>query len=44
VNTFSPDRIRAFAKFWLVEAIPSPEPPEIRQMSSSSVILWILAR
>jgi len=26
VKTLSPDRIKAFAKFWLVEAIPSPDP------------------
>jgi hypothetical protein len=39
VNTCNPDRIRAFAKFWLVEAIPSPDPPAIRQMSSSVVIV-----
>ncbi|WP_206536701.1 hypothetical protein, partial [Halococcus thailandensis] len=33
-------RISAFVKFWLVESIPSPEPPAIRQMSSSPVI-WV---
>jgi len=41
VKTLSPDRIKAFAKFWLVEAIRH-RIPDIRQMSSSSVIVVVV--
>jgi hypothetical protein len=37
-DTCRPARISALAKFWLVESMPSPDPPAIRHIKFVSVI------